>query len=62
MNYKKTMGLALIIIGVVLLLGSLTVDMIGIGEHPGFGRYQIAGIVVGVLVAGAGFVLRARNQ
>lgn len=61
MNNKKTMGIALIIIGVVLLIGSLTVDMIGLGGHVGFGRYQIAGIVLGVLVAGAGFVLRARN-
>jgi hypothetical protein len=61
MNNKKTIGLSLIIAGVVLLIGSLAVDMIGIGNHPGFGLYQIVGIVVGVLAAGAGFVLRARN-
>jgi hypothetical protein len=61
MNNKKSIGIALIIIGVVLLIGSLTVDLIGIGGNAGFGRYQSAGIVVGVLAAGAGIVLRARN-
>jgi hypothetical protein len=58
---KQTIGIALIIVGLVVLLVSLTLDMIGLGGHVGFGRYQITGIVVGVLTAGAGFVLRARN-
>jgi hypothetical protein len=61
MNNKKTIGIALIIIGVVLLIGSLTVNMIGIGGYAGFGRYQIAGIVVGVLAAVVGFVLYSRK-
>ena len=61
MNNKKTIGIALLVIGVVLLIASLTIDMIGIGQHPGFGRFQIAGIVVGILTAGAGFVLNSRK-
>jgi hypothetical protein len=61
MSNKKTIGLVLIIGGVVLLIGSLILDVIGIGGHAGFGRYQIAGIVLGVLATGVGFVLRARN-
>ena len=59
---NKTIGVALIVIGVVVLIGSLAVDMTSLGNHAGFGRYQIAGIVLGVLVAGAGFVMRARSS
>ena len=43
---NKTIGVALIIVGVVLLIGSLAGDMIGIGNFAGFGRYQIVGIVL----------------
>ena len=59
---NKTIGVALIVIGVVLLIGSLAGDMIGIGNFAGFGRYQIVGIILGVVVAGAGFVMRARSS
>ena len=58
---NKTMGIGLLVVGVVLLIVSLSADAIGIGGHPGFGRYQIIGIVVGVLAAGAGFVLNSRK-
>ena len=59
---NKTIGVALIVIGVVLLIGSLAGDMIGIGNFAGFGRYQIVGIVLGALGVGAGFVMRARSS
>ncbi|NDJ78697.1 MAG: hypothetical protein GYB65_20805 [Chloroflexi bacterium] len=43
----------LIVVGVVLALASLVVDVIGIGTD-GFGVGQIAGLVVGVILAGVG--------
>ena len=61
MGNNKTMGTVLMVVGAILLIASLTVDMIGIGHHPGFGRFQITGIVVGVLAAGIGFVLNSRK-
>jgi hypothetical protein len=46
----------------ILLLASLTADMIGIGEATSaFGYKQIIGTVVGVIAAVAGFVLRSRE-
>ena len=58
---NRTISVALIVIGVVLLIGSLAADVIGIGGHAGFGRNQIIGIVVGILAAGVGFFMRART-
>jgi hypothetical membrane protein len=43
----------LIIVGVVLVLASALVDVVGIGNE-GFGVAQIVGIVVGVILAGLG--------
>jgi hypothetical protein len=58
---KKTIGTVLLIAGVILLLASLTADMIGIGEAASaFGYKQIIGTVVGAVAAVAGFVMRSR--
>jgi len=53
---KKTMGIVLLAGGVILLIGSLAADAIGIGGAPGFGYKQIVGAVVGVIAAVVGFV------
>lgn len=53
---KKTIGIVLLAGGVILLIGSLAADVIGIGGAPGFGYKQIVGAVVGVIAAVAGFV------
>ena len=42
---------ALVTIGVVLFLVSLTADSLGFGEGTGIGWKQITGAVVGVVVA-----------
>jgi len=60
MGNKKTIGIALLAVGVVLLIVSLAADSIGIGL-PGFGLKQIIGTVVGVIVAVVGFVLYSRK-
>jgi hypothetical protein len=60
MNNKKIIGIALLVVGVLLLIVSLAADVIGIGL-PGFGLKQIAGAVAGVVVAVIGFVLYSRK-
>ena len=57
---KKTIGIILLIVGAILLIVSLAADSIGIGL-PGFGLKQIAGTVVGVIIAAVGFVLYSRK-
>ena len=50
MGNKKTIGIALLAVGVVLLIVSLTADMIGIGSSvAGFGYKQIVGTIAGVI-------------
>jgi hypothetical protein len=62
MSNKKTIGIVLLVVGAVLLIGSLTADVIGVGSSPAFGYKQIIGVVVGVVVAVVGFVLYTRKQ
>jgi len=45
---KKVIRLIFIILGGILLILSLTADMIGIGSYPGFNYAQILGAVVGL--------------
>jgi hypothetical protein len=61
MKNKKTIGIVLMVAGVVLLIGSLVADLLGIGNAPGFGLYQVIGSAVGVVVAAAGLVLFLRK-
>jgi hypothetical protein len=56
MSNKKIVGIVLLVVGIVLLILSLTADRIGIGV-PGFGTKQIAGTILGIIIAIAGFVL-----
>ena len=55
MGNRKTIGIALIVIGVVALIVSLAADVIGLGGAPGFGYKQIVGALVGVIVAAVGY-------
>ena len=61
MNNKRKTGMTLFAVGVILLLGSLGADMIGVGVTPGFGLRQIIGSVAGVLVAIVGYVMYSRK-
>ena len=58
---KKNLGIALLVVGIVLLLLSLAADMIGVGAGPGFGIKQIVGAATGVVAAIIGFVLYSRK-
>ena len=61
MNNKKTIGIALLAVGAILVIGSLAADLIGVGGAAGFGYKQIVGAVAGVVVAIIGFVLYSRK-
>jgi hypothetical protein len=58
----KTVGVVLLVAGVLLFLVSAAADPLGIGGYPGIGMKQLAGIVVGVVIAALGMVrLRSRK-
>ena len=61
MDSKRIVGIVLLVVGVVVLVLALTADMIGLGGFSGFGRSQIAGAVVGAIVAVVGLVLTRRG-
>ena len=61
MGNMKTIGIASLVVGVILVIGALAADVIGIGGAAGFGYKQIIGAVVGVVVAVVGFVLYSRK-
>jgi len=61
MGGKKTEGIVLLVVGIVVLLLSLLADLIRIGGHPGFGYYQIVGIIVGAIVTVVGLVLTLKK-
>ena len=55
---RKSVGSAVIAIGIVVLAISALADEIGIGDEEAFGWQQIGGVVVGAIVAVAGFIIR----
>ena len=59
---KRTIGFALIVLGIVVSVLSLTADAIGFGAAPtAVGWKQIIGAVVGILIAISGVWL-SRSQ
>lgn len=59
---KKTAGIILLVVGIIVLVLSLVLDLIGLGRTPGFGWNQIAGTIVGAIVAIVGVVLMVKKQ
>jgi hypothetical protein len=58
----RTIGIAMIFIGVLLALISLLADVIGVGWHPEvFGWKQILGTTVGIVLSLAGLYLVRRK-
>ena len=58
---KKTLGIILLVVGIVILVLSLTADLIGIGRTPGFRHQQITGTVIGAIVMVVGLILTLRK-
>ena len=61
MGSKKTAGIVLLAVGIVVLLLSLVADAIGIGGSPGFGRDQILGTIAGAVVTVVGLVMTLKK-
>jgi len=63
MKGKKTLYLAMIVAGVVIVVLALAADYIGIGNAgtPALGLRQIVGAIVGAVVAIAGLILTLRK-
>ena len=57
---KRTLGLSLLVVGLVLVLLGLTADTIGLGEGSQFGYKQISALVGGAVVAAAGAYVARR--
>jgi hypothetical protein len=58
---KKTVGIVLLVVGIIVLAVSLLADTMGIGRSDSFGYYQIGGVVVGVVVAAVGLYMAFKN-
>jgi len=59
----KTIGIALIVMGALVLVISLLADYIGLGSGPvGIGWRQLTGAGVGLVVAIVGVVLTLRKK
>ncbi len=58
----KTLGLVLIVAGIVVALLFGFADVIGIGDQNRFGSQQVAGTVIGALVFIVGLVIYLRKR
>ena len=54
---NKTASIAISVLGALILLASLTADVTGLGDDPGFGGQQTIGTVFGVVVLAVGVYL-----
>ena len=54
---RKTIGVALIVLGDVLLIVCLTADPLGLGEGKAIGYKQIIGTIGSIIVQMVGIVL-----
>jgi hypothetical protein len=59
---RKTLNIAILVIGIAILLISLFADPIGVGDFPGFGRDQTIGSIVGALVVAVGLFLTVKAK
>jgi hypothetical protein len=60
MGGKKTAGIVLLVVGIIVLLLSLLAAPIGIGG-PTFGPYQIGGTIAGAVVTVVGLILTLKG-
>jgi len=59
---KKTAGIVLLVVGIVIVVVSLAADPLGLGgSNVVFGLRQIAGTIVGAIVTVVGLVLRLKK-
>jgi hypothetical protein len=51
----KKVTLVVVLAGILIGLPSILADALGIGSGPGFGRYQLTGVIVAVLLLAYAF-------
>ncbi len=62
MRGTRTVGIILLVVGLVILVPSLLADFIGLGDSSrSFGELQIVGIVVGAILTVAGWFLKGKK-
>lgn len=59
---RKSLGAAVTAIGVIVVAIAALADQIGIGNEDAFGWKQIAGVVVGAVVAVSGIITATRSE
>ena len=52
---NRITSIVVIVLGALLLLASLTADLTGIGDGPGFGTKQTMGTIAGIVLLAFGF-------
>lgn len=57
MGQKKVLGRILMGLGIIIVLASLSADVIGMGPYLGFGRLQGIVMLVGGIIGIIGFLL-----
>jgi hypothetical protein len=58
---KKMLSILILVVGIAVLVLFAIADVIGIGESPNFGTTQIAGTIVGAVLAVIGFILLCKK-
>ena len=58
---RKTLGLILVVLGVLVIVVGAFADTLGIGEGGAFGWKQTVALIVGIIVAVAGGWLATRK-
>jgi hypothetical protein len=62
MKAKKIVSIVLLVGGIIVLILSLTADIIGISGNHGFGAQQKMAIIAGAVVAAAGLVMIPKKK
>ncbi len=58
---NKNSAAIIVVIGAGLLAASLLADVIGIGDDPGFGKQQLTGLIVGMLIMFVGLAVMKKS-
>jgi hypothetical protein len=56
---RRTLGITLLVVGLVVFLVALGADLVGLGGAPSLGPTQVTAAIIGAAVAIAGVLLRA---
>lgn len=58
---RRSLGSALVALGLIVAAVAALADQIGIGDGDGFGWRQTGGVIIGLLIAIAGYIIASRT-